>query len=165
MAEKLITVASYSEPTAAHIAHKLAVHFVSENPPEDLVNAITKTYRDTGGDLMAVYKTLLEHPASAAPMGAKVKWPTEFVISTIRALDLAEEFAELRPREVRNALQSPMQAMGMNIFRPSGPDGWSEAAADWITPPSLAAHSEASSGSGAFAPFRVPLPRSPPSRN
>ena len=78
---------------------------------------------------MAVYKTLLEHPASAAPMGAKVKWPTEYVISTLRALNLAEEFAELRPREVRNALQNPMQAMGMNIFRPAGPDGWSEAEA------------------------------------
>ncbi len=128
--------------TAAHIARKLAVHFISETPPEDLVNAIAKTYRDTGGDLMAVYKTLLEHPVSAAPMGGKVKWPTEYVISIIRALDLSEEFAELRPREVRNALQSPMQAMGMNIFRPSGPDGWSEAAADWITPPALAARIE-----------------------
>ena len=128
--------------TAAHISRKLAVHFISENPPEDLVNAITKTYRDAGGDLMSIYKTLLEHPASAAPMGGKVKWPTEYVISTIRALDLAEEFTELRPREVRNALQSPMQAMGMNIFRPSGPDGWSEVAADWITPPALAARIE-----------------------
>lgn len=128
--------------TAVHIARKLAVHFISETPPEDLVNAITKTFRNTDGDLMAVYKTLLEHPASSAPMGGKVKWPTEYVISTIRAFDLAEEFADLRPREVRNALQNPMQAMGMNIFRPSGPDGWSEAAADWITPPALAARIE-----------------------
>ncbi|PCJ74572.1 MAG: hypothetical protein COA53_09395 [Rhodobacteraceae bacterium] len=128
--------------TAAHISRKLAVHFISENPPEDLVAALTKTYRETGGELTAVYKTLLEHPASAARLGAKVKWPTEFVISTLRALDLAEVFAELSPREVSKALQNPLQAMGMDIFRPAGPDGWSEAAADWITPPTLAARIE-----------------------
>ncbi len=128
--------------TAAHIARKLAVHFIAENPPEDLVNAIAKTYRETGGELMAIYKTLLEHPASATPLGAKVKWPTEYVISTLRALDLAEEFAKLSPREVREALQNPLQAMGMNVFSPAGPDGWSEAAADWITPPALAARIE-----------------------
>jgi len=128
--------------TATHIARKLAVHFIAENPPDDLVDAIAKTYRETNGNLMAVYNTLLEHPASAAPMGAKVKWPTEYVISTLRALNLAEEFAEMRPREVRNAIHSPMQAMGMNLFRPAGPDGWSEAAADWITPPTLAARIE-----------------------
>ena len=32
--------------------------------------------------------------------------------------------------------------MGMDVFRPSGPDGWSETAADWITPPALAARIE-----------------------
>lgn len=128
--------------TAAHISRKLAVHFIAENPPEDLVAAIAKTYRETGGELMAIYKTLLEHPASAAPLGAKVKWPTEYVISTLRALGLAEDFAQLSPREVSKALQNPLQAMGMDIFRPAGPDGWSEAAADWITPPTLAARIE-----------------------
>ncbi len=128
--------------TAAHIARKLAVHFVAENPPEDLVQALTKTYRDTGGDLMAIYQTLLEHPASAAPLGAKVKWPTEFVISAFRALNLVERLAEATPRELRSALQLPLQAMGMDIFRAPGPDGWSEAAEDWITPPALAARIE-----------------------
>jgi uncharacterized protein (DUF1800 family) len=128
--------------TAAHIARKLAVHFVVETPSEDLVQALTKTYRDTGGDLMAVYKTLLEHPASAAPLGAKVKWPTEFVVSTLRALNQVELLAEVSPRELRGAIQLPMQSVGMDIFRPSGPDGWSESAEDWITPPALAARIE-----------------------
>ncbi|MHA1127868.1 MAG: DUF1800 domain-containing protein [Alphaproteobacteria bacterium] len=128
--------------TAAHIARKLAVHFVTETPPEDLVQVLTKTYRDTGGDLMAVYKTLLNHPASAAPLGAKVKWPTEFVVSTLRALDQGESLVEVSPRELRGAIQLPMQSMGMDIFKPSGPDGWSEAAEDWITPPALAARIE-----------------------
>lgn len=128
--------------TAAHIARKLAVHFISEQPPQGLVDALTKTYRATDGDFMAVYKTLLEHPESANPMGAKAKWPTEFVISAVRALDISEDFSALTSREIRNSMQLPVQSMGMNIFRPSGPDGWSEAAADWITPPTLAARIE-----------------------
>ena len=128
--------------TAAHIAYKLVVHFISEDPPQDMVEAIASTYRNTRGDLMAIYKTMLEHPASAGPLGAKAKLPTEYVVSTLRALDIAEEITTQKPRVIRNVLQIPMQAMGMDVFRPSGPDGWSETAADWITPPTLAARIE-----------------------
>ena len=84
----------------------------------------------------------MEHPASAAPLGGKVKWPTDFVLSAVRALDLVELFSDLSLRELRKGIVLPLQAMGMDVFHSSGPDGWSEAAADWITPPALAARIE-----------------------
>ena len=33
----------------------------------------------------------------------------------------------------------PLAAMGQPLFRPDGPDGWSEAPEAWITPATLAA--------------------------
>ncbi|MFT7596596.1 MAG: hypothetical protein ACI8R4_003932, partial [Paracoccaceae bacterium] len=48
--------------TARHIARKLAVHFVSDTPDPGLVDHLTGRFSDTGGDLMAVYAALLEHP-------------------------------------------------------------------------------------------------------
>ncbi len=71
--------------TARHIATKLAVHFVSDTPDPDLVDTLEAAYRDSDGDLMAVYTALIEHPASAAPLGAKVRQPFEFVVASLRA--------------------------------------------------------------------------------
>src|SRR5690606_4985798 len=50
--------------TAAHLARKLAVHFVSDDPPEDLVATMRAAFSDRGGDLSAVYAAMLGHPAA-----------------------------------------------------------------------------------------------------
>ncbi len=127
--------------TANHIAAKLAVHFISEDPPSGLVAAMADTYSSSGGDLFQVYQTLLSHPASTAPPGAKAKWPTEYVVSAVRALNAGDELAQASLEDL-GGVHSAMVAMGQDLFRPSGPDGWSEAVADWITPPALAARIE-----------------------
>lgn len=124
--------------TANHIAKKLATHFISENPSKDLVATIKQAYLQSGGDLMITYEAMLTHEDSAKPMGDKVKWPSEYVISAIRALGLSNELANATAKDLRN-IHSSMVLMGQDLFRPSGPDGWSEKASHWINPPSLAA--------------------------
>ncbi|MFQ5624835.1 MAG: DUF1800 family protein [Paracoccaceae bacterium] len=128
--------------TAAHVARKLAVHFIADHPPEDLVAGLTAAYRSSGGDLMQVYRALLAHPASGGPIGRKVKLPVELAVSSVRALDVGEIIANASPRVLRDNLVVPLRTMGQNLFRPPGPDGWSEDAADWITPAALAARIE-----------------------
>jgi len=128
--------------TAAHIARKLAVHFIDENPSPDLVLQIEAAYRTTDGDLMQVYAAMLAHPAAGDPQRKKVKWPVEYIVSGLRALNLGEVVANMSTRDLRRGLAEPMQAMGMDYFRAGGPDGWSEAGKDWITPPTLAARIE-----------------------
>lgn len=128
--------------TAAHICRKLAVHFISDTPPADMVGQMTAAYRDSDGDLTQVYAAMLDHPAAYDPERHKVKWPSEYIVSTLRALNLGEGLAAEKPQKLRNSLVVPMQAMGMDLFRPAGPDGWPEEAARWITPPMLAARIE-----------------------
>ncbi len=127
--------------TASHIASKLAVHFISEAPPAGLVATMAETYSGSGGDLFQVYQTLLNHPASMKPPGSKAKWPTEYVVSSLRALDVGDELIGASLDDLQG-LHTSMQAMGQDLFRAPGPDGLSEAAADWITPPTLAARIE-----------------------
>ncbi len=124
--------------TARHIAQKLCVHFISQTPPAELIEQMTDAYLATGGQLQAVYEAMLSHPASARPVGDKVKWPFEYVVSCIRALGLGERLAGASLEELRQT-HVAMQAMGQDLFRPPGPDGWPENGADWITPPTLAA--------------------------
>lgn len=110
--------------TGMHLARKLAVHFIADDPPADLVAAMAKAYAASGGDLMALYEALLAHPAAwAAPLG-KVKQPFDFLISALRALDFsAEALAGLAPDLLARHLFVPMRDMGQQMHRAPGPDG------------------------------------------
>ena len=132
---------SKSPETANHIAKKLAIHFVSNNPSKNLVASLKDIFIKSDGDLMALYEVLLNHKDSAAPLGDKIKWPLEYVVSAIRALSLSDDIKNASEKELKN-LHSSMLAMGQDLFRPAGPDGWYEKNEKWINPPNLAARIE-----------------------
>jgi len=131
--------------TANHIAKKLATHFISNNPPKNLVSDLEQAFIKSKGDLMVVYKVLLSHVASASPLGQKIKLPFEYVVSSIRALGLGSDLTKATPKEL-SKIHVAMMKMGQDMFRPSGPDGWSEKASDWISAPTLAARIEWAGG-------------------
>lgn len=125
--------------TARHIAHKLAVHFVADDPPPDLVAAMAGAW-GTWGNLRAVARAMLTHPAAAAPPGAKVRQPFEFLAAALRALAVPPgAVVALGRGPARRRLVLPLRAMGQEPFRPGGPDGWEEEAQAWINPQGLAA--------------------------
>jgi uncharacterized protein (DUF1800 family) len=73
--------------TAQFISRKLAMRFVSDDPPQSLVDRMAKSYLSSGGDIALVLKTLFHSPEfwSTAAYRAKVKTPLEFVVSAVRA--------------------------------------------------------------------------------
>ena len=126
--------------TAYHIATKLAVHFVADQPDAGLVDALRDSYAATGGNLAAVYETLLAHPAAWDPEPGNVKQPIDFVTSSIRALGVTENRLKAAPvRHLHGGLALPMVMMGQAWENPLGPDGWPEDDGEWITPQRLAA--------------------------
>ncbi|MFW8594547.1 DUF1800 domain-containing protein [Cribrihabitans neustonicus] len=126
--------------TARHLARKLAVHFLSDQPPDALVQHLEGRYLDTGGDLPQVYAALLEHPSAWQPELMNVKPPFDFIASACRALGVSEAgLAALKRGQVRRLLLAPLTVMGQRWEFSSGPDGWPEADSAWITPQALAA--------------------------
>lgn len=126
--------------TARHIARKLAVHFVADDPDPGLVAALEARFAATGGDLLAVTEALLAHPASWDPAPRKVKPPFDFVASALRALEVpAEAFHTATLQQARGLAHRPMRLMGQSWQEPVGPDGWPEAAEAWVTPQGMAA--------------------------
>lgn len=124
--------------TAQHIAHKLAVHFVADDPDPALVGHVATRYRDTDGDLMAVYAALLEHPASWDPVLHNVKPPYDFIASSCRALAVDKgEMQHMNKAKNAGVMTLPLLMMGQVWQRPPGPDGWPEEDAAWITPQGL----------------------------
>ncbi len=125
--------------TAAHIATKLAAHFVADTPDPDLVAALTFRFLDTGGDLLAMSETLLSHPAAQLPLKAKVKTPFQFISSSLRALGVTgDTVTALETGQLRRWILGPLTIMGQPWEEPAGPDGWPEAAEAWVTPQGVA---------------------------
>ena len=73
--------------TAQFISRKLAIRFVSDDPPQALVDRMAKSYLASGGDIPTVLKTLFHSPEfwAASDYRAKVKTPLEFVVCAVRA--------------------------------------------------------------------------------
>ncbi|MCR9126620.1 MAG: DUF1800 domain-containing protein [Rhodobacteraceae bacterium] len=126
--------------TARHLAWKLAVHFVGDAPPPDLIDRLTARYRDTGGDLLAVSAALLSDPSAWTAAPGNVKPAEHFISSACRALGLDQSnLGALTHDQVRRLVLRPLRRMGQEWNRPPGPDGWPEDDKAWITPQSLSA--------------------------
>ncbi|EGF93394.1 hypothetical protein ABI_18340 [Asticcacaulis biprosthecium C19] len=119
--------------TAKHLSTKLARHFVADNPPKTLVDRLSSTWLDTGGDLQAVYATLIDSEEAWAPTPVKLRTPQEHLIAMLRATD-----AQLTPALIKRALT----AMGQPWWKPPGPNGFSDLSAAWLTPEGLSARME-----------------------
>lgn len=129
--------------TAKHIARKLAVHFISDAPPEDLVAALERAYIDSDGKLMQLYQVLLEHPGAWMPELRNIRPPDEFISAALRALGVTgDDLARLKNRDVRDLFFRPLTLMGQSWQEPPGPDGWAEEDAVWVTPQGMAARLE-----------------------
>ncbi len=125
--------------TARHIARKFAVHFVADDPPLGLVDALARAFGQSGGDLGVVTEALLRHPAAWACKKQKVKLPFGFVTSGARALDIdPDALAAMSYNEGRRAFLGHLAVMGQPWEMPFGPDGWPEDSAEWITAQGMA---------------------------
>jgi uncharacterized protein (DUF1800 family) len=74
-----------SQPACAQfVSHKLAVYFVSDDPPRSLIDRMAKIFQKTHGDIAEVLETLFKSREFEASLGTKFKDPLHYVISTMR---------------------------------------------------------------------------------
>jgi uncharacterized protein (DUF1800 family) len=109
--------------TAAHVAYKLARHFVADEPPLPLVERLKQRFSDTDGDLKQVAQTLVESPETWELPRRKLKRPSEWLIATWRALGTVPE--------PRRALES-QGYLGERLWRPPAPKGFADEQAAWL---------------------------------
>ena len=103
-------------------------HFVADNPPPDAVHAIEAVLHDTSGDLGAAAAALVRLDA-AWQQDTKLRTPVEFVIASIRALDV-------EPAQVPN-LVGVLGGLGQPLWSAPAPNGWPDCAADWAAPEAM----------------------------
>jgi uncharacterized protein (DUF1800 family) len=117
--------------TARFICTKLAVRFVSDDPPPALVDRMAQTFLKKNGDIREVLRTMLYSPEFWAPAAyrAKVKTPLEFVVSAVRAS--GADVSNVQP------LIHQLQVMGMPLYGAQPPTGYSTKADVWVNSSAL----------------------------
>jgi uncharacterized protein (DUF1800 family) len=140
--EALLALAKHPS-TARHIARKLATHFVSDTPNPALVNRLEKTFRDTGGNLAAVSRALIEAPEAWEREPSKLRTPYEFLAASARATGVP-----MKAQQINGALMS----MGQPLWSPPGPNGFSDQTVAWTSPEGMKARLDFSARLAEFVP-------------
>jgi len=129
--ERVLDILATHPSTAKFISTELAQRFVADNPPQSLIDKMSKTFLDTGGDIRQVMKAMLDSKEfwSQGSFRAKVKTPFEMVASSVRALDANVTDAWALANQVGN--------LGEPLYRKQEPTGYSNLNSDWVNSAAL----------------------------
>ncbi|HEV7991099.1 MAG TPA: DUF1800 domain-containing protein [Gemmatimonadaceae bacterium] len=124
--EQVLDIIARHPAAARFIARKLAIRFVSDDPPPALVDRAAQTFLRTDGDIREVVRTIVTSPEffSRAAYHAKVKSPFELVASALRAIGAQPDTT---PRSAQ-----VVAFLGQPIFGHQAPDGWPETGEAWM---------------------------------
>ncbi len=117
--------------TAKFIAQKLAVRFVSDAPPQALVDKMAKTFLQKDGDIKEVLLTMVTAPEfwAKGALREKTKSPFELAISAVRSTD-AQINAPIQ-------LYQWISKMGQRLYNYQAPTGFPDKGQYWINTGSL----------------------------
>lgn len=124
--EQVLDILARDPRTARFIARKLAIRFVSDDPPAALVERAAATFLRTDGDIRDVVRTIVTSPEffSQAAYRAKVKSPFELVASALRAVGA--------PADTSMRSAQFVAFLGQPIFGHQAPNGWPETGEAWM---------------------------------
>jgi uncharacterized protein (DUF1800 family) len=113
-----------NHPATFHrLAERLVRHFCADQPAPADVKRINDVLRQSHGDLRAAALVLIDLPSAWQPL-TKFRTPGDFVIASVRALDL--------PEPERPDMLGLMNHFGQPFLNAPLPNGWPDTAADWL---------------------------------
>lgn len=124
--------------TARHLARKLAVHFIADQPSAALIDLMASAYLDSGGTLMAVYEIMARALVNRVPLRQKIRQPLEWIIAAFRALGITAAELESLPGDLfdKHVLDA-LTTLGQPFEQAPDPSGWPEEEGAWIGPQAL----------------------------
>jgi uncharacterized protein (DUF1800 family) len=114
--------------TAQFVATKLVTHFVADDPPSSAVGRIARVFRESGGDLRAVSRALIELPEAWDASARKFRPPQDWLVAVLRAFEV-DSTGEMTVGVLRQ-LRQPLWA-------PQAPKGFGDSTQEWADPDSL----------------------------
>jgi uncharacterized protein (DUF1800 family) len=129
--EMVIDILARQPNTAKFISTKLVRRFVSDTPPQALVDRVASVYMKTDGDIREMLRTIITSAEfnSKEAHRAKIKSPFELAVSAVRALGA----------DVTMPLQTAqfISKMGEPLYLYQAPTGYPDRADQWVNTGSL----------------------------
>ena len=154
--DEAIDILVHHPATATHLSKQIATYFVSDNPPDALVQKMAQTFKTTDGNIAAVLATMVHAPEFAASLkpGAKFKDPVHWVFSAVRLAYDDKVILNTQP------VQNWLNRLGEGLFNHETPDGYSMVAASWNGPGQMTLRFEIARqiGSGSAGLFKPDVP-------
>lgn len=128
---QVLNILAHQPATARFISTELAQRFVSDNPPPALIDAMSKTFLKSDGDIREVLRTMFKSPEFWSPDAyrARVKTPLEFVASSLRATQA--DVSDPLP------LLGQLNKMGQPLYGCQPPTGYSTKSDVWVNSAAL----------------------------
>jgi uncharacterized protein (DUF1800 family) len=123
---QLLTMLAHQQATAKFISKKIAVRFVSDNPPQSLIDKMARTFMDKDGDIRQVLIAMVDAPEfwSASAVREKTKSPFELAIGSVRSLHAQIN----QPYQLFNWINK----MGEKVYYYQAPTGFPDKGQYWI---------------------------------
>src|SRR5256714_399974 len=125
--ERVLDILATHPSTARFIATKLARRFISDDPPQLVIDRAAAVFLKTDGSIRETLRAIFTSPEffSPATYRAKVRSPFEYVAAAMRALNVDTD----GDRPVLDAIGR----MGQPVFGRITPDGYADRADQWLT--------------------------------
>jgi uncharacterized protein (DUF1800 family) len=142
--------------TATHLSRQIATYFVSDNPPDSLVQKMAQAFKATDGDIAAVLNAMVHAPEFTATLkpGSRFKDPMQYALSAVRLAYDNKVILNTAP------VQNWLNRMGEGLFNHETPDGYSMSSASWNGPGQMMVRFEIARqiGSGSAGLFKPDVP-------
>jgi uncharacterized protein (DUF1800 family) len=125
--ERVLDILATHPATARFIATKLARRFISDEPPQSVIDRAAAVFLKTDGSIRETLRAIVTSPEFFSPAAyrAKMRSPFEYVAAAMRALN-AETDGD---RPVLDAIGR----MGQPVFGRITPDGYADRADQWLS--------------------------------
>ncbi len=144
--ERLIEQLSTHPATARHISRELAAYFVGDDPPQALVEAMSRTFMGSDGSIAATLKIMFESDAFAASLRSKYRSPTQFVVASLRQAYENRLILNYRP------VIGWMAMLGQPLYGYVTPDGYALTSEAWNSSGQLSQRFEVARAIGGKVP-------------
>ena len=124
--EDVLDIVARHPSTAKYVATKLARRFISDNPPQSVIDRAAQVFLKTDGDIRETLRTIITSNEfySRQAFRAKVKSPFEVVVSAMRAMNAEPDSTP------RTALM--IAYLGQPIYGHQAPNGYPETGDAWM---------------------------------
>jgi uncharacterized protein (DUF1800 family) len=129
--EDVLDIVARHPSTAKYIATKLARRFISDNPPQSVIDDAAAVFLKTDGDIREVVRSIITSNEfySQKAFRSKVKSPFEVVVSAMRAMNAKPDSTP------RTALA--VAYLGEPIYGHQAPNGYPETGDAWMNTGSI----------------------------